>query len=259
MAYDTLSVDHDDGITTITLDRPDSRNALSPQMLDDLRLALKDTVQDTDSRGVVLTGNGDAFSAGADLSALQGMDEGDARALSEQAEAVTRRLERSRLVTAAAIDGPCLGGGHELALACDFRVATADATFGQPEVRLGLIPGFGGAARLARLVGLARAKSLVLTGHTIGAEEASRIGLVDEVVDDAIEAAHAVVTDTVEATSPTAYRHAKRVLARTFNHDLQEAVKHERDEFSALFGSADAEEGIAAFLEGRDPAFGDAE
>lgn len=248
----TVQVGEEAGYTRITLDRPAKKNALTLGMLEELHETLTGLRDETDA--VVLTGAGDAFSAGADIAAFKEMDGADAETLSETAGKVTRLLAHGPYATVAAINGACLGGGHELALACDLRVAATDAVLGQPEVTVGLIPGFGATARLPRLIGGSRAKELLLTGKTVNAEEAERIGLVHRVADDAVTAAEAIVDD-LTGVSPLAYRRTKQLLRKTGNEPLQKAMEAERDVFVGMFGSHDTEEGIAAFLKGREPEF----
>lgn len=247
-----IQTSEEDGYTRVTLDRPAKKNALTPGMLEELRETLNRLRGEIDM--IVLTGAGDAFSAGADLAAFQEMDGDEAEHVSRTAGQVTRMLSRGPYATIAAINGACLGGGHELALACDIRVAATDAVLGQPEVAVGLTPGFGATARLPRLIGGSRARELLLTGKTVGAEEAERIGLVHRVADDAVAAAEDVVED-LNGVSPLAYRRTKQLLWETGGAPMHTAVEAEQDVFGEMFGSHDTAEGIAAFLEKREPDF----
>jgi enoyl-CoA hydratase/carnithine racemase len=252
---DTVTLDIDGKTAVITLNRPNAMNALTGDLLGDL-LAAVEEADERDVRAILLTGAGDAFSAGGDLNRMQDLAAEAAEKHAETAEAITTLLETTAKMTVAAIDGPCLGGGHELALACDFRIATEDATFGQPEIQVGLIPGFGATARLPRMIGWARAKSMILSGRTIDAAEAREIGLVDELVEsDVVAAAKRFAADIYEKQSPVAYEYTKKALHHSQNLSLEDALSKERAFFEKVFGTRDQQEGITAFLEGRDPDF----
>lgn len=256
MTYETLTVDSEPPTATVTLNRPDKHNAINDQMLDELLDVLHDVNKDDEVRAVIFKGAGDSFCSGADLNELQDADSEDMEERSEAAEQICRLLELSETVSVAAIHGNCLGGGLELAAACDFRIAAEDAELGQPEARLGLIPGFGGTVRLPKLIGLSAAKQLILTGHRISADKAEDIELVDRVIpkdqlrDEAMDLA-----ESTSATSPAAYRRAKYLLHTTLDIPVQQGLELERRRFTELFDSHDAQEGIAAFLENREPSF----
>ncbi len=252
---DTVTLDIAGNTAVITLNRPDAMNALTGDMLDDLSTAVQEAA-DENIRALILTGAGDAFCAGGDLHEMQDLSTEEAEERSETAEEITELLETTRTMTVAAINGPCLGGGNELALACDFRIATENAVFGQPETRIGLIPGFGATARLPRMIGWAPAKSLILSGKKIDADEAQRLGLVETVVDgDVVEQAKAFAADIYKQQSPLAYEYTKKVLHHAQNMSLEEALSKERAFFEKIFGSDDKQEGIQAFLENREPNF----
>lgn len=252
---DTVTLDIQENTAVITLNRPDAMNALTGEMLGDLYAAVEEA-DGADIRAVILTGAGDVFCAGGDLHEMQELDAKEAEQHAKTAAEITTLLETTPKMTVAAIDGPCLGGGHELALACDFRIATADAVFGQPEIAVGLIPGFGATARLPRMIGWARAKSLVLSGRKMDADEAHRIGLVEDVVDgDVVQYAKTFAADIYEQQSPIAYEYAKKALHHSQNLSLEDALSKERAFFEKVFGTADQQEGIRAFLEDRDPEF----
>lgn len=255
MSQEPVIIEQDDGIAVVTLNRPDAKNAINSDLLRSLNETLHGLGDDTTA--VILTGADHTFCAGADLSEMRDWTADEAVEKAETAREITEFLETDERVTVAAIDGHCLGGGHEFALACDFRIATEDAVFGQPEVKLGLVPGFGGTARLARMVGVARAKSMVLSGRTFNAEEAHEIGFVNRLVprDALLDEATAFARELLDTTSPLAYGTAKQLLNGTLDKPLEDALDAEIDAFIDLFGTHDQEEGIAAFLEKRDPDF----
>lgn len=251
-------VTYEEDIAVLTLDRPDALNALTGDMLAGIYGALEEVAAADDVRAVILHGAGDGFCAGADLAELKELSPEEARKHSGTAEAITTLLETTGTITVAAIHGPCLGGGHELALACDFRVAMEDAVLGQPEPQVGLIPGFGATVRLARLLGTARAKSLLLRGKKLSGIEAYDLGLVDALAEpgtDIVAAAKEFIEPVMQSTSPAAYKATKQVLHDTDGMPLSDALETERQHFSRLFGTHDQQEGIAAFLENRDPEF----
>jgi len=234
------------------LDHPPA-NALSPETVGALRRAW-DAVADSAVRVlVVASANARLFSAGADIKAFTGLDEAASRDYVAGMHELLRAFERSSIVTIAAVNGLALGGGCELAMACDLRIAAGSARFGQPEIKLGIIPGFGGTQRLARLVGPAKALELNLVGEPIGAEEAHALGLVNRVVaNDELLPAALALAETLAAQAPLAVAAIKRVSAHA---DLDAGIADEQGAFAEVFASADASEGIAAFLEKRAPDF----
>jgi enoyl-CoA hydratase len=230
-------------------------NALDRPTLGELRDRLRELSGDTDVRVVVLTGSGEkAFVAGADIKYMSGLGVDEARAWGELGHECGRLLEMMPKPTIAAVNGFALGGGCELALACDVRYAAPGAKLGQPEINLGIIPGWGGTQRLARVCGLGVAKELIFTGRLISADEALRIGLVngvhDPVLDKALEMAALLA-----AKSPVALAAAKRALNEVLQGDHPANLEQEASEFGDLFGSEDAREGLRAFVEKRDPDF----
>jgi enoyl-CoA hydratase len=253
----TVLVAIDAGIATLTLNRPDKLNALNATLLGELHAALTALAENDGVRVAVLTGAGDkAFAAGADIAAMSEMTAAQARQFADLGHRIGAMIESAHFPVIAAVGGFALGGGCELALACDFIYASDKAKFGQPEVNLGVIPGFGGTQRLARRVGVARARELVMTGDIVDAEMAVRIGLVNAVVPHADLAAKVRdVAQKIASKGPLAIRQAKRVLARGLDVPLPTANELEAQAFAALFGSHDQREGMKAFIEKRKAAF----
>ena len=251
----SVHVERDRAVAIVTVSRPEALNALDVATLTELRDVLRELADDAEVRAVVLTGAGDkAFVAGADIKYMSGLDPEQAKAWGALGHEAGRLLETMPKPTIAAINGFALGGGCELALACDIRYAGPRAKLGQPEINLGIVPGWGGTQRLSRICGLGVAKELVFTGKTIDAEEALRVGLVnavsEQVVDLAIETAHELATK-----SPVALSLAKRLCNLTLGIDHAGGLETEASEFGALFASEDAREGLAAFVEKRSPNF----
>jgi enoyl-CoA hydratase len=252
-----LEIDRAASIATITLSRPEKLNALNAQLLFDLGEFVRELVEDGKIRAAVLTGAGEkAFAAGADIAAMQALTTAEAYRFAQIGHAVGNAIENAPFPVIAAVNGFALGGGCELALSCDFIYASDKARFGQPEVNLGVIPGFGGTQRLARRVGIGRARELCYTGDMIGAEEALRIGLVNAVVPHAelLNKAHETAKK-IASKGPLAITQAKRVLFRGADVPLQIANELEVQAFASLFDSADQKEGMTAFLGKRAAAF----
>jgi len=252
MAYDTLAVAVADRIATITVNRPDKLNALNDRVIAELGVAIDEARANTDVAGIILTGAGRAFVAGADISELEGHGAISAKALAQRGQAVFRRFETSPKPTIAAVNGFALGGGCELAMACHVRVASDVAKFGQPEVKLGLVPGYGGTQRLPRLIGKGRALQLLLTGEMIDAHEAFRIGLVNRVVPGAelIGAATALLNAMI-ANGPLALAHVIEAVNAGYDLPLADALTFEATAFGLLAATDDKREGTRAFLEKR--------
>jgi enoyl-CoA hydratase len=251
----SVEVASDRGVAVVTIDRQDALNALDVPTLTELRDRLRELETDAGVRAVVLTGAGEkAFVAGADIKYMSGLDQDQAKGWGALGHEAARLLETMPRPTIAAINGFALGGGCELALACDIRYASSRAKLGQPEINLGIVPGWGGTQRLARVCGIGVAKELIFTGRTVDAEEALRIGLVnaiaDPVLDRALETAH-----DLAAKSTLALALAKRLCNLTLGNDHSGSLETEADEFGALFASADAKEGLTAFVEKRPPKF----
>ena len=257
MSYETLLFQAEQGIATITFNRPKALNAINRALLAELADALGRVAADEDIRVVVLTGAGDkAFVAGADIGELARYSALQAKTFAREGHAVIARLQELPVAAIAAVNGFALGGGCEIALACDFIYAAESARFGLPEINLGLIPGFGGTQRLPRVVGPNRAKELLFTGRMLGAADAARIGLVN-----AVWPAAALMEETLKTAAEIASkgRVALRAAKQAVNHglyvDLETGCRIEIDAFALTLASADAREGTAAFLEKRKPAF----
>ncbi|HEX3550885.1 MAG TPA: enoyl-CoA hydratase-related protein [Candidatus Elarobacter sp.] len=255
---ETLLVERSESIATITLNRPEVLNALNVRMLDELRAAFAELDADAGVRAVILTGAGSkAFAAGADigeLNALPGAHAGEAQA--RKGQSLTRAIERMRVPVVAAVNGFALGGGCELAMACDIRVASENARFGQPEVNLGLLPGYGGTQRLTRLVGEGAAMYLCLTGEMLDAAEALRIGLVQRVVplDGLLDEARRVA-GLIAAKAPLAIAATKRAVVEGAALDLDDGLALEALLFGQIVTTEDFREGSRAFLDKRKATF----
>ena len=252
-----LRIATDDRVAIVTVNRPEALNALNMNLLEDLVGTLHDLGRDSSVGVILLTGAGErAFIAGADIKEMAEKTPMQARAWAELGQDVARALETMRKPTIAAVNGYALGGGCELALACDLRLAADNAVFGQPEVTLGIIPGWGGSQRLARATNIGYAKELILTGRHVQAAEALERGLVQHVYPQAelmprtLELAHAIAR-----RSPLALYYAKESINRALHGDMGGGLAHEADLFSLMFASEDAREGMQAFIEKREPDF----
>ena len=232
-------------------------NALDVETLTALRDRLAELSADSETRVVVLTGAGDrAFVAGADIKYMSGLGVDEAKAWGQLGHEVGRLLETMRQPTIAAINGFALGGGCELALACDLRYASTAAKLGQPEINLGIIPGWGGTQRLARATSLGYAKELILTGRTVDADEALQRGLVNGVFEpDQLLPEVLKIAGRLAAKSPLALEAAKQAVNRVLSGDHADNLVRESDRFGELFSSEDAKEGLTAFAEKREPRF----
>ena len=253
--YVTLT--HEGPLTTLTISRPEKLNALDASVVLEIASAVAEARTHRATRCLIVTGAGEkAFVAGADIAEMSTMRLDDARAFATAGHAALSALEALPFPAIAAVQGFALGGGCEIALACDFIYASEKAKFGQPEVKLGVIPGFGGTQRLARRVGIARARELVYTGATISAEEARLIGLVNRVVPhaDLMRVVKETAT-TIASMGPLAIAEAKKVLREGEGRLLHAANGIEIEGFAALFETADQKEGMAAFLEKRAAVF----
>jgi enoyl-CoA hydratase len=253
---DSVRSERRGAVVILTLDRPEVLNALDRATLECLHARVGELARDTAVRAVVLTGAGRAFAAGADIGEMRGLGPAEAEALSRLGHEALGSLEALAVPTIAAVNGFALGGGCELACACDWIYASSKARFGQPEVNLGLIPGFGGTSRLVRRIGSAWAKELVLSGEPIDAETALRIGLVNRVFEpDALVDAAVSAGERIAAKGPVAVALAKRVMQEGQGADLRVANALEQHAFGLVFASEDRGEGMDAFLEKRPAKF----
>ena len=255
MAYQNIKIEINDGIAVLTLNRPEVRNALDYVTWDEIRAGMRELRFNDDAHVIILTGaGGQAFASGADIKAL------NARTVSEQMNSevndILYEITMHKKPVIAAVDGYALGGGCELAMACDIRIATKKSKFGQPEVNLGIIPGGGGTQRLQRLVGIGKAKELIFTGDIISAEEAERIGLIEKVVEDGTVLEAAIeMAKKIKAKGPVAITLAKQAINVGANTDLYSGLCFERYSQAIAFSTADKAEGTLAFIEKRPAQF----
>lgn len=257
MAGRYVRVTDEGAVKVVTIDRPEVLNAIDEAVLEELWTTWDALDADPETRVIILTGAGEkAFVAGGDIGAMYRLSPMEAERFVYAGHRVLNRIERSRQVVIAAVNGYALGGGTELALACDIRVAAAHAVFGLPEVTIGLFPGWGGTQRLARLVGEGRAKELVLTGERISAEEAYRIGLVNRVVpgSELMDACRQLAAKIL-AASPIGVRQAKKAIHEGLQVSLDQGLAIEAEAWLVNFATEDRREGLGAFLEKRKPQF----
>ncbi len=252
-----LRISVDGRVATVTIDRPDVLNALNTALLEELLATLGDLGGDPGVGVVVLTGEGErSFIAGADIKEMAGKTPLEARAYSELGQEIAHRLETMRKPTIAAVNGYALGGGCEMALACDVRLASKNAQFGQPEINLGIIPGWGASQRLARATNIGYAKELILTGRMVDAPEAFERGLVQHVYAPAeLMPATMRLAAEMASKSPVALYYAKEATNRALHGDIGGNLVHEADLYSLMFSTDDAREGLNAFVEKRQPSF----
>jgi len=256
MSYEHLQFEVKDRIAFITINRPDKLNALSDAVVGELARAVDEIITRGDIGGVLITGAGKAFVAGADIGELAKQDPFQAKNRSLRGQDTFRRLETCGKPVVAAVNGFALGGGCELAMACHLRIVSEKAKFGQPEVKLGICPGYGGTQRLPRLVGKGRALDLILSGRMIGAEEALQMGLANRVVppDHLMEEAERVLRE-IMAMGPLAVQLSFEAVDRGLDQSLDEGLLLEANNFALLAATQDMQEGMNAFLEKREPAF----
>ncbi len=254
MAYKNIKIETDGKIGIIKMNRPEVLNAVNVETMLELENAVNELNDNKDIFVVIITGEGKAFVSGSDISRLAEMDTIMARNYSHVGQRVLSFIQNIEKPIIAAVNGYALGSGCELAMACDIRIASDKAKFGQPEVKLGLIPGHAGTQRLARLVGVGKAKELIFTGDIIDAHEALRIGLVNKVVapDELFEEAKNIAKRIIDV-GRTAVRVAKTVINRGIDTNLIAASSNEMEAFSCLFSTEEAKEGMKAFLEKRKP------
>jgi len=256
MELKNLIIEKDKGICTVKLNSPQTLNSLNAEMLDELEYAFDQIKDDKEVLAVVLTGEGKAFVAGADIAYMSKLSPAEAKKFSEDGSRLFRKIETMEKIVIAAVNGFALGGGCELSMACDIRIASDKAKFGQPEVGLGIIPGFSGTQRLARLIGLGRAKELIFTGLHINAEEAYRIGLVNKVTDkDSLMEEAFKIAEKIISNSRAALSYAKEAMNRGIETDIETGIAYESNIFGLCFASKDQSEGMTAFLEKRKPEF----
>lgn len=253
----TVEFDRCGQVAIITLARPEALNALNFEMIEQIGEAL-DTVARSDARALVIIGSGDrAFCSGADIAELQGRDLAAQKTGAELGQQVFAKLDRLPVASIAAVNGFALGGGCELALACTFRIASAKARFGLPEIKLGLIPGYGGTQRLPRLIGECRALEIILTGRMVGVDEALTIGLVNRIAEGDLHEAALSFAGEFSAFGLQASRFARDAVQRGFTGSLAQGLQIEADLSTLAYQTCDAVEGMTAFLEKRTPAFRD--
>ncbi|GFG74919.1 enoyl-CoA hydratase [Mycobacterium botniense] len=250
MAYQTILTERDGRVGVITLNRPQALNALNTQMMNEVTSAAIEFDNDEGIGAIIVTGSAKAFAAGADIKEMAALTFSDV--FGADYFAAWTKLAAVRTPTIAAVAGYALGGGCELAMMCDLIIAADTAKFGQPEIKLGVLPGMGGSQRLTRAIGKAKAMDLILTGRTIDAAEAERSGLVSRVVPaDNLTAEAKAVAKTISEMSLTATRMAKEAVNRAFESTLSEGLLYERRLFHSAFATADQSEGMAAFIEKR--------
>ena len=245
------------GVALIKINLPQAMNSLNAAVLKGIETAVEEANADPEVQVMIITGEGRAFAAGADITCMQSLDEKGGRAYGKLGQCVFRKIELSEKPTIAAVNGFALGGGCELAMACDMRVASDKAKFGQPEVGLGITPGFSGTQRLPRLVGKAKAMELILTGDIITAQEAKEIGLVNKVTssEDLMDAAFALAAKIMQ-NAPLAVRYSSKAIKRGLETArMDDAIEIEADYFAKCFATVDQKEGMRAFLEKRKPTF----
>ena len=255
MSYETLLLDITDGVGLITLNRPDALNALNGQMLSELCLVLQQLDNNDEVGAALITGSEKAFAAGADIKEMSELSFIDVANEDKFAD-INAAFMAFRKPVIAAVAGYALGGGCEIALACDFIVAGENAKFGQPEIKLGVIPGIGGSQRLTRLIGKSKAMDMMLTGRMMEADEAERSGVVSRIfaTEDLVERALEIAIGIARLSRPSV-RAAKEATNRSFEVSLQEGLLFERRVFHGLFATRDQKEGMAAFIEKREPQF----
>jgi enoyl-CoA hydratase len=253
MQMNNVTCDKQESAALVTINRPKALNALNRETLEELQECFGALAQDDDCAAVILTGAGEkAFVAGADISFMQNLDALTGREFGKLGHAVMHVIENFPRPVIAAVNGFALGGGCELAMACDFRIASENARFGQPEVNLGVIPGFGGTQRLPRLVGTGHALELICTGDMIDAEQACRIGLVNRVVAlDQLIPECLEIARKIGQKGGLAVRLCKEAVGAGMQMDISRACQYEAELFGACFGSGDQKEGMQAFLEKR--------
>ncbi|WP_027308772.1 short-chain-enoyl-CoA hydratase [Caloramator sp. ALD01] len=250
---ENISFEKRDNIAVLKISRPKFLNALNSNTLLELDSIIEDVKRDKDIYVLVITGEGNkAFVAGADIKEMSNMSVFEAREFSILGNSVFRKIEKLEIPTIAAVNGYALGGGCELSLCCDIRIASENAKFGQPEVTLGITPGFGGTQRLARIIGTSRAKELIYTGRIIDAKEAEKIGLVNKVVPQEILMDEVMdLANSISKNAPVAVRMCKVAINRGIDVDIETGIQYEAEIFSHCFSTEDQRDAMAAFLDKR--------
>ncbi|NLY81409.1 MAG: crotonase [Clostridiales bacterium] len=254
--YENIKFENNEGLGTVTINRPKAMNALNKDVLKELLDVFHAISEDDDVKAIIVTGEGRAFVAGADIAEMSKLNANEGRKMMRLGHQVMNCIENIEKPVIAAVNGFALGGGCELAMACDIRISSTKAKYGQPEVGLGIIPGFGGTQRLSRLVGKGMAKYLIMTAEIVNADEAFRIGLVEKLVEPEmlIEAAEKLARN-IMAKAPIAIATAKTAINKGYDLGILEGSALEIETFTAAFASEDKSEGMSAFLEKRAPEF----
>ncbi len=256
MEYKNLLLKKEGNISIISINRPKQYNSLNTDVIEELHLAVDHIKEDEDCHVLIISGEGSAFVAGADISEMKDMDVLEARAFAKKGLDLFRKIETMEKPSIAAVNGFALGGGCELAMACDIRIGSSKAKFGQPEVGLGITPGFGGTIRLPRLVGLGKAKELIFTGEIIKADEAMKIGLINHLVEpeDLMDKAMEIA-NKISKNAQLAVRYSKAAINKNYEVDIDTGIEIEKNLFALCFASLDQKEGMGAFIEKRKPEF----
>ncbi|SDY81448.1 enoyl-CoA hydratase [Proteiniborus ethanoligenes] len=256
MEYKNLILKKEGNVCFLSINRPNALNALNTQVLEELSIAIDEVEKDQDVYVLIITGEGKAFVAGADIVEMKEKNAAEARTFSQLGIEIFRKLELMEKPVIAAVNGFALGGGCELAMSADIRIAGEKAKFGQPEVGLGITPGFAGTQRLSRLVGTAKAKELIFTADIISAHEAERIGLVNKVVpQEELLSTALEMGNKIASKGQLAVRYSKAAINRGIETDIETGMTIERDLFGLCFATEDQKEGMSAFVEKRAPEF----
>jgi enoyl-CoA hydratase len=256
MEFKNLKFEKKDNIGILTLSRPKALNALNTELLLELNQAIDIISKDESIHVLIVTGDGKAFVAGADITEMKDFDSSKGLIYGELGAGVFKKIENLKIPTIAAVNGFALGGGCELALCCDLRIASDNAKFGQPEVGLGITPGFSGCVRLSRIAGLAKARELIYTADIIPASEAEKIGLVNKVVPlDQLMSVAMEIAAKIASKAQLAVRYSKTAINKGIETDIETAIVFENQVFALCFATEDQKEGMTAFVEKRTPGF----
>ena len=253
---DFILKEYVENVLIIKINNPSALNALNSKVLSEIGEAFDEASKDSNVNAIILTGEGKAFVAGADIADMSTLNAEQGKLFGEHGAGVFRKIETTPKAVIAAVNGFALGGGCELAMACDIRIASEKAKFGQPEVTLGITPGFSGTQRLSRLVGLGKAKELIFTGNIVGAKEAKEIGLVNEVVEpEKLMETALEMAKKIASNAQIAVRYSKEAIDRGYQTDINSAIDIEANLFGLCFATEDQKEGMKAFLEKRKAEF----